>query len=133
MSHTLEAFQNRQEWWCKATGLQKSNALSTSVLRWMSDWRYPDGFDHTGIYYWPRKRLHIMITEPYHSTEKALHGLQAMAKERNGTYSFSIGRESTGLWSPGNCVSLLVACDSAGEALEAMGMLLPAAGDQTKP
>jgi hypothetical protein len=120
-------FETRQAAWCKATGLKVSKARHQSVLRWLPAWQLPSGFDHTGVYYWPRKRLHILLTEPYHSTETALLSLQELAVAKNGTYSFAIGRAGHGLWHPGPCIALLIACEWSDEFLGWFADALPQA------
>jgi len=125
-------FDLRREQWCHAVGVQRSNARSTAVLPWWPRWNNPAGFDHTGLYYWPGGRLHFFLTEPYHSTEKALLSLQALAKARRGAFSFVVGSTGTGLWLPGICIPLLVAAKGKDCELARFAAGLPAAVDFTQ-
>ena len=122
-----DSFEARQAAWCQATGLRVSTASHRYALRWLPEWRLPEGFDHTGVYYWPRKRIHILLTEPYHSTQRALLALQEMAVEKGGSYAFVVGRAGTGLWFPGPCIPLLIACEWADEFLGWFAADLPEA------
>lgn len=121
----LAAFPARQAAWCAATGLRRSRARYTSVLRWLDPYSLPAGFDHTGVYYCPKRRMHILLTEPYHSTERALLALEELARKRGGFYSVAIGLKGTGLWYPGPCIPLLVGSWRAEAAMEIFTTHLP--------
>ena len=121
----MTAFELRRAEWCKRTGLKPSKASARSVLRWFDKWHYPDGFDHTGVYFWPRKNIHILITEPYGSREKALESMRRLAHAHGGSFALALGSSTAGLWFPCNCFSLLIASDWAGEFLESFAMALP--------
>ncbi len=99
----VQDFQTRQAAWCLATGLKPSRVMPNRVLPWLPKWQYPRGFDHTGVYYWPLKRIHVLITEPYHSTAPAKAFLRSI-----GACSLVDGRPGSGLWLPGPCKPLLV-------------------------
>ena len=125
---TAQPFVVRQENWCKATGMKPSKANPQSVLRWLPSWRYPSGLDQTGVYYWPAKRVHILITEPYHSTDRAIASLMEMAESAGGEFSSCFGAAGSGLWYPGACFPVLVACLWAGEFLPQLAAALPSDG-----
>lgn len=122
-------FATRRDAWCNAMGLRQSIARPTAVLRWLDGYRFPPGFDHTGVYYSPRGRFHLLLTEPYHSTETALLSIQSIAEARNGEYGFAIGGAGTGLWYPGSCVPLLIAARWAEWRLEEFAAGLPTADE----
>lgn len=119
------AFEARRDAWCNAMGLRQSNAQMTAALRWLDEYRLPHGFDHTEVFYSPRDRLHLLLTEPYHSAERALLSIQKMAAARNGEYGLAIGAKGTGLWYPGACVPLLIAAKWAERRLEEFAAGLP--------
>ena len=115
----------REHLWCARTGLRTSSARPSTVIRWFDYWRFPDGFDHTRVYYSPKFRTHIILTEPYHSTEHALFSVQEMAEVRGGDYSFAIGAAGSGIWYPGSCFPLLIARTGFGDLLDSFASLLP--------
>lgn len=119
------AFQARRDAWCNAMILRRSNARPTAALRWLDEYSLPHGFDHTEVFYSPRDRLHLLLTEPYHSAEKALLSIQEMAADRNGEYGFAVGAKGAGLWYPGACVPLLIAAKRAERRLEEFAAGLP--------
>ena len=124
---TNEAMNNaaeRKNAWCKATGLRPSRARNRSVLRWLDAYSLPLGFDHTEVYYHPPTGLHIILTEPYHSTGRALLSLRELAEKRGGSFNFAEGKPGTGIWYPCSCMPLLVGgCTK--EMLEVFSALLP--------
>ena len=122
-------FETRRAAWCDSMGLRQSNARPTAVLRWLDGYSFPPGFDHTGVYYSPRGRFHLLLTEPYHSTEKALLSIQSTAEARNGEYGFAVGGAGTGLWYPGSCAPLLIAAKWAEWRLEEFAAGLPTADE----
>ncbi len=115
---------SRKKAWCKATGLRPSRARNKSVLRWLDAYMLPLGFYHTGVYYHPPTGLHIILTEPYHSTGMALLSLRKLAERLSGSFNFAEGKPGTGIWYPGSCMPLLVGgCTK--EMLEVFAALLP--------
>mgnify|MGYP000444484963 CR=1 FL=1 len=118
-------FKKRQAAWCEANGLRPSKAGHQSALRWLPSWHLQIGFDHTDVYYYPRRRIHILLTEPYHSTQEAQLSLQEMAAQKNGTYTCVVGRAGTGLWFPGACIPLLIAVEWADKILSEFAANLP--------
>lgn len=124
-----ELFQLRRDRWCAAVGVQRSRARETAALPWLQKYSMPAGFDHTGVYYWPGGKMHLLLTEPYHSTQKALLSLQALAEEKNAAFSFSVGAAGSGLWFPGPCVALLVAAEGYDYELQCFAAGLPTADD----
>lgn len=118
MKSSWSEWQRREESWCKETGLQKSSARPARVLPWLDKYTSPPGFDHTRIYYSPARKLHILITEPYHSTDEAVKSLDRLDKANGeGGYSRAFGKAGTGIWNPGNCLVLLICKCSASNTL----------------
>lgn len=105
----INDFKSRQSEWCLKTGLKLSKARNTKVLRWMNEYSLPSRFDHTGIYYCRERKFHLMITEPYHTTSRALKSLAELADSRDGDFCYVLGMPGHGLWYPGHCFSLLIA------------------------
>lgn len=120
----LSNVSERKKAWCKATGLQPSRAKNQTVFRWLYAYSLPLGFDHTYVYYHPPTGLRIMLTEPYHSTGRALLSLRELAEKRGGRFNFAEGKPGTGIWYPGSCMPLLVG-DCTKEMLEVFAALLP--------
>ena len=123
MSHHM--FLARRAAWCEATGLRPSRARTTSALRWLPESPRPYGFDRTGVYYYPPKNLHILITEPYHSTADALVSLTFLSQQCGAKFSYAVGQRGAGLWYPGHCFALLCAVDWADELLAEFAAALP--------
>lgn len=106
----------------KETGLQFSKASGMqSMFNWTSydsrsdvgHWshQYPDGFDHTEIFYSKARKLHVLITEPYHETNinrarKAMFDLSEACGKH--IYLEAFGEKGRGLWNPGPCLSYLI-------------------------
>jgi len=44
-------------------------------------------------------------------------------------FSYAVGKAGTGLWNPGSCYALLIACDWAGEFLGLFADALPTNAD----
>ncbi len=107
-----------------ATGLKISGAKPSSVLPWLDKYTYPPGFDHTGIYYWPSKNIHILITEPYHATDGALSAVKTLSVGK-GIFAHAVGCSIAGLWSPGHCPSLLISVEWAQDFLNRFAGALP--------
>ena len=106
----MTGYKDRQDEWLKVTGLKLSNARFSKVLPWMSDCVHPTGFDHTRVYYSPEHKIHILITEPYHTATEALSSLKKLSKcAGGGCFDYAFGGKNRGLWNPGECWSLLVA------------------------
>ncbi len=120
----LSNVSERKKAWCKATGLQPSRAKIQTVFRWLYAHDMPIGFDHTCVFYHPPTGLHIILTEPYHSTGMALLSLRKLAERLSGSFNFAEGKPGTGIWYPGSCMPLLVGgCTK--EMLEVFAALLP--------
>lgn len=102
------SFGYRRDIWLRDTGLIKSSASHQKVLRWLNQYTLPGGFDHTEIYYFQHMKFHILITEPYHSTDEALESISKLAESKGKKFSYALGDKDHGLWYPGYCFSLLI-------------------------
>ena len=125
----LAAFRARRAAWCKATELRHSPARLRKVLPWLPPYSSPKGLDHTAVYYSPRWKFHLLLTEPYHSAELALASVQSFADAYGKGFSYAFGRQGVGLWNPGPCRPLLIAIKGAGVILEEFAARLPAADE----
>lgn len=106
----MTGYKDRQDEWLKVTGLKLSNARLNKVLPWLDDYVHPTGFDHTRVYYSPEHKVHILITEPYHTATEALSSLKKLSMcAGGGCFDYSFGEKNRGLWNPGECWSLIVA------------------------
>jgi len=115
----------RKEAWCKATGLVKSNARYAAALPWVSNYQLPAGFDHTRVYYSKEHKLHVIVTEPYHTAQNALLSLQKLAAHKGKSFAHALGEKGRGLWYPGSCFALLAARAGSEEFLLKCVRLLP--------
>lgn len=123
----IRAVSERTAAFCAAANLIKSNARPSSVLRWLDKWAFPPGFDHTKVFYSPDKQIHLCITEPYNSTDKALASLRELAAEKGkiNAFSFAVAPQGLGLWNPGDCFPLLVCIEGHSNWLSQVALLLP--------
>lgn len=83
----------------------------------------PTGFDHTEIYYSPERKMHILITEPYHTAQNALMSLMDYSKGRD--FDYVLAEEGTGVWYPGACMALLIGKKGSLNLLEHCSRHLP--------
>lgn len=120
-------FKDREDAWCRATGLRRSTARSRAVVSFMRDHESLAGFDHTHVYYWPPGRLYVLLTEPYHSTEDALRSVKMTARKAGKTFSYASGYAARGLWYPGACIPLLIARPGTCAVLKGFLALMPKA------
>lgn len=122
----LEDFEERRCIWLKRTGLKMTNARHTKVLSSFEKYSYPYGFDHTSVYYWPKFKTHILITEPYHEVDTAIKALNDLYEKTDIDYAHVIGRKGCGLWNPPYCIPLIVSriC-LGGDCLQELADALP--------
>lgn len=124
MNKHLQQVIHRTNEWCNVTGLKTSNARQSSVFPWLGKYGpWPIGFDHTSIFYSSLHRIHILVTEPYHSAIDAFIGVKMAAGDHSFDYVF--GREGRGLWFPGECYTLLIAKHGSKEFLKKCASVLP--------
>jgi hypothetical protein len=107
-AHSMTGYEERRDAWCKATGLKRSTAHHTRVLKWLPNYRHIDHFDHTQVYYYPPMKIHILVTEPYYTADVPLESLRAFAASVGGEFNFATGDVNRGLWYPGACSTLLI-------------------------
>ncbi len=120
-------FKEREDAWCRATGLRRSTAKSLVVAPFLRDHESLAGFDHTHVYYWKPGRLYVLLTEPYHSTEDALKSVKRSVRNAGMTFSYASCDIGRGLWYPGACVPILFARAGATAVLKGFMALMPKA------
>ena len=121
----LEHFNNRRELWYSATGLKYSGARFNKSLPFLDKYIKPSGFDHSCVYYSPEHKLHILITEPYHTAGHALAEVKNLATRAGADFAFSEGSQGSGLWYPGYCFPLLLAKRGTEKLLNFYAQALP--------
>jgi hypothetical protein len=123
----MDAVNAREAEWCKATGLRPSKARPDRALQRLPLYSFPVGFDHSFVYYYKPERVHIILTEPYHSVDPALDGLRLHADVYGGGYSTMRGDKGTGIWFPPYTLPLLVSRPGTERLLEKFAAALPRA------
>lgn len=113
----------RRDAWCHLAGIKKSHARYNRVLPWLNQYVMPHGFDHIEIFYHPQSKTHILLTEPYHTAQKALQSLKVYADGRG--FDYVLAKEGTGVWYPGACMALLVGKNGSLNLLEHCSSMLP--------
>ncbi len=110
--------------WCAATGLKRSRASLETAIGWKYKYTAPSGFDHTEIFYFPKKKIYIVLTEPYaesvfSAAANVMHDLQSL------TLSFVACKKGTGIWNPPHCIPVIIAKDEHKDFLVEIARKLP--------
>ena len=122
-------FQQRRELWYSATGLKYSGARFNKALPFLEKYIKPLEFDHSCVYYSKEHKLHILITEPYHTAGQALSEVKKLASCAGVDFAFATGAHGSGLWYPGSCFTLLLARHGTEKLLEFYAQALPTTVD----
>lgn len=122
----MHGITSRSEAWCKATGMEKSDALATRVLPWIDPYGlFQNGFDHSFVYYHKASRTYVLLTEPYWSVARALATLNEAAAKHAAEVSVAIAYPGQGVWRPYDCPAMLIARPGTNDLLNFLAAALP--------
>ena len=108
-------------------GSYRAESIESNISEsfgWTHKFISPAGFDHTLVMYCPKRKIHVVITEPYEYT--SLAAASRVKTSISGIpAAIIVCKRGTGIWNPPHCIPVLIGKEKHADSLVEFAKLLP--------